>query len=77
MSITRRTFTKASLAVSAIMAAQPKMFAMENEVIKRVIPSSGEVIPVIGVGTNRYGVCLLYTSPSPRDRTRSRMPSSA
>ena len=23
-----------------------------------------------------YG-CLLYTSPSPRDRTRSRMPSSA
>ena len=27
-------------------------------------------------GTNYY-VCLLYTSPSPRDRTRSRMPSSA
>ena len=27
----------------------------------------------------RFGVksCLLYTSPSPRDRTRSRMPSSA
>ena len=27
----------------------------------------------------RYAVkiCLLYTSPSPRDRTRSRMPSSA
>ena len=24
-----------------------------------------------------YVVCLLYTSPSPRDRTRSRMPSSA
>ena len=24
-----------------------------------------------------YGACLLYTSPSPRDRTRSRMPSSA
>ena len=28
------------------------------------------------VGGDR-GVCLLYTSPSPRDRTRSRMPSSA
>ena len=26
---------------------------------------------------NRYMHCLLYTSPSPRDRTRSRMPSSA
>ena len=25
----------------------------------------------------RLKVCLLYTSPSPRDRTRSRMPSSA
>ena len=24
-----------------------------------------------------YYYCLLYTSPSPRDRTRSRMPSSA
>ena len=24
-----------------------------------------------------YRDCLLYTSPSPRDRTRSRMPSSA
>ena len=28
-------------------------------------------------GLVHYGVCLLYTSPSPRDRTRSRMPSSA
>ena len=28
---------------------------------------------IVGV----VSVCLLYTSPSPRDRTRSRMPSSA
>ena len=28
------------------------------------------------IGLPRY-ICLLYTSPSPRDRTRSRMPSSA
>ena len=27
--------------------------------------------------SQQMGVCLLYTSPSPRDRTRSRMPSSA
>ena len=27
--------------------------------------------------TQSYSDCLLYTSPSPRDRTRSRMPSSA
>ena len=30
-----------------------------------------------GGGFSLLGVCLLYTSPSPRDRTRSRMPSSA
>ena len=29
-----------------------------------------------GIDDEQYG-CLLYTSPSPRDRTRSRMPSSA
>ena len=28
-------------------------------------------------GFGVYSDCLLYTSPSPRDRTRSRMPSSA
>ena len=30
---------------------------------------------VLGLAHSRS--CLLYTSPSPRDRTRSRMPSSA
>ena len=29
------------------------------------------------LGVDVGGTCLLYTSPSPRDRTRSRMPSSA
>ena len=29
------------------------------------------------VRTAIHDFCLLYTSPSPRDRTRSRMPSSA
>ena len=31
-------------------------------------------LTLLGTGCNS---CLLYTSPSPRDRTRSRMPSSA
>ena len=31
----------------------------------------------IGKTYNLTVICLLYTSPSPRDRTRSRMPSSA
>ena len=35
-------------------------------------------MPAIGISDNNlFGACLLYTSPSPRDRTRSRMPSSA
>ena len=35
---------------------------------------------VMGAPTNAVGtgqICLLYTSPSPRDPNRSRMPSSA
>ena len=32
---------------------------------------------VVGDVIGKYHPCLLYTSPSPRDRTRSRMPSSA
>ena len=34
----------------------------------------------LGVGKTtfiKYIICLLYTSPSPRDRQKSRMPSSA
>ena len=31
----------------------------------------------VTTGSGEFDDCLLYTSPSPRDRTRSRMPSSA
>ena len=31
----------------------------------------------LSAGAAQFASCLLYTSPSPRDRTRSRMPSSA
>ena len=35
-------------------------------------------VPTVGTAFSTVGNnCLLYTSPSPRDRTRSRMPSSA
>ena len=50
----------------------------------------GDSVSLVGFGTfsvkqraaregrnPQTGDCLLYTSPSPRDRTRSRMPSSA
>ena len=38
---------------------------------------SVETIRRIGAAHARFGTCLLYTSPSPRDRQKSRMPSSA
>ena len=47
------------------------------------IESSSGNISVTNVTTGQFDItinnstCLLYTSPSPRDRTRSRMPSSA
>ena len=36
-----------------------------------------ESIKVLQIAETQLKICLLYTSPSPRDRTRSRMPSSA
>ena len=35
------------------------------------------VMAIVGALMGKTGICLLYTSPSPRDRSLSRMPSSA
>ena len=47
----------------------------------RTVTGSQHLIDVNGyrilLDCGLYQGCLLYTSPSPRDRTRSRMPSSA
>ena len=49
---------------------------MMDGVRERVSEMLGSEGPrTISIGQNM--TCLLYTSPSPRDRTRSRMPSSA
>ena len=44
----------------------------ERDTEKNFLMAVEDVFSITGRGT-----CLLYTSPSPRDRTRSRMPSSA
>ena len=36
-----------------------------------------EIAGAVGAAKERFGNCLLYTSPSPRDLSTSRMPSSA
>ena len=47
----------------------PDNFALEEALIIKEKIGSGEVVVV--------SICLLYTSPSPRDQRGSRMPSSA
>ncbi len=49
--ISRRSFTKTTLA-----ATGPAAFAVPAVIIKREIPSTGEAVPILGIGTNRYGV---------------------
>ena len=39
--------------------------------------SNASTESILGAQDAQHYTCLLYTSPSPRDRTRSRMPSSA
>ena len=51
----RREFTKASLGVASLAALGPALAGPEH-IIRKAIPSSGELIPIIGLGTNRYGV---------------------
>ena len=54
-----------------------------NEIFEAIDPIIGKwMVNEINSGNYDFlhgasGTCLLYTSPSPRDRTRSRMPSSA
>ena len=42
-----------------------------------VLVHAGMAIQIVKKDEAKNWICLLYTSPSPRDRTRSRMPSSA
>ena len=56
-----------------------ELIASENIVSRATLEALGTAMvnkTVEGYPGRRY-YCLLYTSPSPRDRTRSRMPSSA
>ena len=52
-------------------AEQKRETSLENLSAVHCFPEISKVI------AEHQLVCLLYTSPSPRDRTRSRMPSSA
>ena len=53
---------------------------MTNTLTTDIESTSKQINRAVSAGVDLVRVsvpCLLYTSPSPRDRTRSRMPSSA
>ena len=45
------------------------------EPVEAEVRSEGVLVPIVRI--DLYLPCLLYTSPSPRDKRQSRMPSSA
>ena len=62
---------ESDLMIGSICLAQSRLAIVDVNGSKQPIESEHNCILV------QNGDCLLYTSPSPRDRTRSRMPSSA
>jgi aryl-alcohol dehydrogenase-like predicted oxidoreductase len=56
MTITRRDILKlgAGAAVGALGATAHNAAAQASALVTRLIPSSGERLPVVGIGTNRY-----------------------
>ena len=71
--ISRRSFTKSTLAAAGLIAAGgPAALAAPADIIRRRIPSSGELIPIMGLGTNRYGVGESAQARAPLQKTLER-----
>src|SRR5262245_55212388 len=72
MSITRRDALKAgAVGVAAALGARG-VFAQTGELNLKRIPKSGEMIPPIGIGTNRYGVGTSAEERAPLRATMAR-----
>ena len=82
----RRLFIFLEDAISA--AAKDQLFEFNDELTRtnfvniiepflREVQSNRGIFDFVVICDETNNTCLLYTSPSPRDRTRSRMPSSA
>ena len=61
---------------AAIEAKQEKIDEKHQEIDNRLCVVTGVITGVLET-YEKSASCLLYTSPSPRDRQKSRMPSSA
>ena len=65
---------------SVVAADEVEQVRGRSMLVKRLKPIPVEAVVrgyLAGSGWQEYQACLLYTSPSPRDRQKSRMPSSA
>ena len=56
-----------------IRGKNKEFFTKVGKILSIILPSESNT----SSSNENYDVCLLYTSPSPRDATLSRMPSSA
>ena len=77
-----------SVLATALMSAAPVAHAAKSERCADVVKGGSNTCAVKSLGISCQGnatednmvgawICLLYTSPSPRDLSTSRMPSSA
>ena len=60
------------LIFSWVYEMTPEGLKLEKDIVR-----DSSISPQTGHKLDRVIICLLYTSPSPRDRQKSRMPSSA
>ena len=72
-----RSTQSRSSAASDVYKRQLLLIAAALVGVVGPLKSASERALLAGAGGVQAAGCLLYTSPSPRDRTRSRMPSSA
>lgn len=71
MTLTRREFSLGTIAAATLLPAGVSS-TEADKVMRRAIPSSGEMLPVIGLGTNRYGVDDSEAARAPLRETLAR-----
>ncbi len=74
MTMTRRQALEAgaTLGAAAALGGAGNAFAQSGELIQKRIPSSGELLPPVGIGTNRYGVGTSEEERAPLRDTMAR-----
>src|SRR5687768_6270185 len=74
MTMTRRQALEAgaALGAAAALGGAGNALAQSDELIQKRIPSSGELLPPVGIGTNRYGVGTSEEERAPLRATMAR-----